>query len=329
MGLFNKNIIIGIHGLANKPEKNLLEKWWIKSIKEGFSTIGEKGTPFAFKLVYWADLMHDRPYDPNETDKKSATYMDDPYVPGDPTVYTSFTPSKIKRKILDRLEKKLDKMFFDEKSFINYDKFVGILIKRLFKDLDFYYHRECSVPRFRGQNARDAIRMRLAETLRKYRKKRILLIAHSMGTIISYDVLTRTVPDVSIDTLITIGSPLALPVIQKKILLEQGRDYKKERVVISPENIQRKWSNFSDLDDPVAINYALGDDYKKNSRGVGPVDTIVYNNYVFDGDRDAHKLYGYLRAPEVSAAIYEFLTTGPVGIIFSLKRFFGGIFGGN
>lgn len=329
MGIFNKKIIIGIHGLANKPEKDLLRKWWIKSIQEGFETIGKKGTPFTFKLVYWADLMHDRPHDPNETDKKSAAYMRDPYVPGDSSVYSKFTPSNFKRKILDRLEHKLDKMFFEETSFVNYDRFAGILVKSLFKDLDFYYHRECVVPRFRGQLARDAIRMRLAEVLRKYRNRQILLISHSMGTIISYDVLTQATPDVSIDTLITIGSPLALPIILKKIYTEQGRDFKKEEQAISPENIVRKWGNFSDLDDPVAVNYTLADDYKKNSRGVGPVDTVVYNNYEYDGDKDAHKLYGYLRAPEVSHAIYEFLTTGPVGLLFALKRGIGKLFGRN
>ena len=158
MGIFNKKIIIGIHGLANKPEKSLLKKWWIKSIREGFATIGKKGTPFTFKLVYWADLVHDIPQDPKVTDKKSPAHMKDPYVPGDPTVYSSFTPSNFKRKILDRLEKKLDKMFFDDQSFINYDKFAGLMMKSLFKDLDFYYHRECAVPRYRGQNARVAIR---------------------------------------------------------------------------------------------------------------------------------------------------------------------------
>ena len=29
-------VIIGIHGLANKPTEKLLKDWWKSSIKEGF-----------------------------------------------------------------------------------------------------------------------------------------------------------------------------------------------------------------------------------------------------------------------------------------------------
>ena len=89
-------------------------------------------------------------------------------------------------------------MFFDEKSFIDFDRFADIVVKNLFKDLDGYYHHDCPVARYHGRPARDAIRSRLANVLRRYRSREILLIAHSMGTIISYDVLTRTAPDVAI-----------------------------------------------------------------------------------------------------------------------------------
>ena len=30
-------IIVGIHGLANKPEKDVLAEWWVKSIREGLA----------------------------------------------------------------------------------------------------------------------------------------------------------------------------------------------------------------------------------------------------------------------------------------------------
>ena len=31
------DIIIGIHGLANKPDKTTLSDWWEKSIREGLN----------------------------------------------------------------------------------------------------------------------------------------------------------------------------------------------------------------------------------------------------------------------------------------------------
>jgi hypothetical protein len=326
-GTGRKKIIIVIHGLANKPEKQLLEKWCRASIREGLRTIDRRGMPFTLKLVYWADLLHERPQDPRETNKHSDTHLNDPYLPGDPSRYATFTPSTLKRNLLDKLEKKIDKMFFEEDSFINFEKFANIVVRNLFKDLDIYYHKDCPVTRYRGLLARDAIRMRLAEALRKYAKRDILLIAHSMGTIISYDVLTRTTPDVTIDSFITIGSPLGMPLVIKQILLEQGRDIAKERRPATPENIRTAWHNFSDLDDPVAINYNLADDYLPNGAGIAPRDIIVYNNYEYDGDRSPHKLYGYLRAPEVANMVYNFCATGRAAFMVALRRFFGRLLG--
>jgi hypothetical protein len=321
--IFRKKIIIIIHGLANKPPKKLLEKWCRFSIGEGMRTIGEIGTPFSLRLVYWADLLHEKPQDPKEMNKKSETYLGDPYLPGNSREYENFTPSKIKQKLLDKLEKNIDKLFFDEKSFINFDRFADIVLKNLYKDLDCYYHHDCPVTRYRGLPARDAIRSRLADVLRRYRSKEILLIAHSMGTIISYDVLTRDVPDVTISTLITIGSPLAIPVIIKKILLEQGKDVLKDHRPTTPDNILRAWYNYSDLDDSVAIYHELANDYTPSTRGIEPHDFIVYNNYQHDGIRLPHKLYGYLRAPEVARAIYDFCIGGKPSWLVSLSKFFG------
>jgi hypothetical protein len=331
MSIFNKQhrrkIIIVIHGLANKPPKDLLEKWCNISIREGLNTIHKHWVPFTLKLAYWADLMHEKPQDLREHDKKSDTYLDDPYTRGNPEDYNNFKPSKIKEKVLDKLEKKLDKIYFEENRFINIDSIANILIRNLFKDLDYYYHHDCPVARYSGLPARDAIRSRLAEVLGMYHNRDILLIAHSMGTIISYDVLTRTMKDVSINTLITIGSPLAMPLILKKILLEQGIDFKKEQQPLTPENIMNGWYNFSDLDDPVAINYNLADDYRPNSRGIVPKDVVIYNNYMNEGNRSPHKLYGYLRAPEVANVIYDFCIAGRSAFIISLRQKLGKIFG--
>ena len=51
-------VIIGIHGLGNKPPKSVLEEWWKLSIEEGFKKMGKPISPFKFELVYWADVMY-------------------------------------------------------------------------------------------------------------------------------------------------------------------------------------------------------------------------------------------------------------------------------
>jgi hypothetical protein len=309
--LLRRRIIIGIHGLENKPPKEILTQWWKFSIREGLNNIGKK-TLFNFDMVYWADILHEFPQDPKVTDKKSELYLEDPYIPGKSDSYDNFTPNQLKKKLLDKFEKGIDAIFFHENSIINYEKIADMVIRNLFKDLDSYYYRMCIVPKFKGLRTRDVIRMRLADVLRKYQYREILLLAHSMGTIIAYDVLTQTVPDIHINTLVTMGSPLGFPVILKKIIHEQGRDFQKGKMTASPENIKIKWYNFSDLDDPIALNYNLSDDFQKNSRGIGPEDVLIYNNYEYKGKRDPHNMYGYLRTPEVARIINEFCTSGKI-----------------
>lgn len=305
--LFNRKIIIFVHGLSNKPSRRLLKEWLKKSILEGFKNINVKKRRFNFSVAYWADLMYEKPQTLSEKDKNSDAFLDDPYVPGDPSKYKSFKPNKIKKAVLSKLSEIIDKISFEGSRFINIDAISNMLIRTLFQDLDQYYNKVFSTGAYTGKSVKSAIRERLSALLKKHRGKKIMLIAHSMGSIIAYDVLTLLTPDVKISSFVTIGSPLALPVIKKKVLEEQEKDNNNTQVLKSPENID-KWNNFSDLNDIIAANFDLANDYEKNLKGIGPEDAIVLNNYEFNGREDSHTSYGYLRAPEVTQTIYDFLT---------------------
>lgn len=302
-----KKIIIGVHGLGNKPPRDILKKWWMKSIDDGLNAIGVPAMLYDFELVYWADYMYEKPLDPKVKDKKNPLYIKRPYVPAE-CLPEKFKSSKLRKKILDKIDKRLDKMFYEEHRFINYDTFADMLIRRLYKDLDIYYHKNCIRKSQKEISAKEAIRLELARTLKKHKNKDILFISHSMGTIVAYDALTQVIPEVKINTFITMGSPLGIPVIVKKILQEQNRDYRIDNKAHAPENILKKWYNFSDLRDKIAVNYALGDDFKNNSRLIGPVDMVVRNTYEYDGKKHPHKVYGYFRTPEVAQTICEFLS---------------------
>ena len=134
-------------------------------------------------------------------------------------------------------------------------------------------------------------------------KKKILLIAHSMGTIIAYDVLReleKTNPEVSVAHWITIGSPLGLP----HVVLKNSADHGDPR---TPANV-KKWTNFADRFDPVALDSHLSDDYGPNAQKIRVKDDLVINNYKGKTKKpNHHKSYGYLRAPEVSDAIKKFI----------------------
>jgi hypothetical protein len=180
----------------------------------------------------------------------------------------------------------------------------------MLRDLSFYYEDD---RRIRGRDgnldlARTVLRNELREALLATQGKDIMLIAHSMGSIIAYDVLRevgRSHPDMEVPHFATIGSPLGLPHVKAKII--QKYDY--DPRVRTPSIVTKSWVNFSDKDDPVATDIHLSDDYEANARGVRVTDDLVSNDYhaPASGKANAHKSYGYLRTPEVSRHIKSFL----------------------
>ena len=199
---------------------------------------------------------------------------------------------------------------------------ITAIIHRYFRDLDIYYS-DVQLPQSK-ELVREAIRKRLFDVLYKYRNRSIMLIAHSMGSIIAYDVLKNNENKIEIDVFATIGSPLGLPIITGKIMKEQESHSK----VAVPNNIKKAWYNFSDLEDKVAINYDLADDYVANDLGINIIDFEVYNNYEVNGVRNPHKAYGYLRTPALAEKIDEFLMSGRNKINTWIIRTFNNIISG-
>jgi hypothetical protein len=298
-------IIIGIHGLGNKPPKEILESWWKQSIREGFRKAGKPRVLFNFELVYWSDLIYPEPLDIDVTDPEDPLYLLEPYLPGRNLPLVENTP--LKTKLIKYLEKQIDKLFLDEDLTLNFSSITDKILHRYFKDLETYYS---SIPANtdNGQlTIRDQIRGRLAAVLEKHKKKDILLLSHSMGSIIAYDVLTQTAPNIAIDTFITAGSPLGLPIIIGRIYAEQKKKHLDYTKVYAPQNVKYNWYNFADPEDRIAIDATLNDDYAANRYGVKAIDKVVHTNYEVKGERNAHKSYGYLRTPEMIKVFEEFL----------------------
>jgi hypothetical protein len=311
-------IIIGIHGLGNKPPRKVLKKWWKQAIKEGLLSKGNPRLYLNFKMVYWAHVLHPIPLDPDEKDKKSDRYLDEPYVTAKKTAKNQ--PNKIKRRVLDYLEKQFDKIFLNEDLSLNFSSVTDIIIHHFFRDLEVYYSETCFDKTKSECYAKEIIRKQLFRILLKHKNKSIMLIAHSMGSIIAYDVLTNNVPDIHIDTFVTIGSPLGSPVIISKIVSEQQGKLKVAPKVRTPENVTRAWYNFSYLNDKVALDYNLSNDFESNSRGVHAVDFIVTNDYEINGNKNPHKSYGYLRTPELAHVIDDFLNRSKWGLLLKLEK---------
>jgi len=313
-------IIIGIHGLGNKPSKEILEDWWRKSILEGLKNIGQDTELPKFELIYWADILYEKPLNGSIVDKKHPLYLSDKYVAGKET--KKGVNHEWRKKILDWYDEAADKIFLNEDMTLNYSFIPDTIIHNYFKDLESYYLNNKIDSGGTILLARDLIRNRVIEILKKYKKDDIFLIAHSMGSIIAFDVLTFNLPKLKVNTFATIGSPLGIPFVRSKIAQEKKVVLNEDVKLKTPHGVQNKWCNFSDLEDVVAINYSLENDFDENKSGIKAVDSIVNNNYEINNEKNPHKSFGYLRTPEFSNVLLEFIQQKEKRFLQKVKDFF-------
>jgi hypothetical protein len=116
-----------------------------------------------------------------------------------------------------------------------------------------------------------------------------IVIAHSLGTIITYDVLSEAAfANLDVPLLITLGCPLGIENVQKRLRNGKGRPNP-----IPPA--ARAWTNFGDRFDPVALERTLRDEFSPT--------TFVRDESVNSPARNNHDLTGYLSIPLVRSAI--------------------------
>lgn len=299
------NVIIGVHGLGNKPSRHLLEYWWKLSMEEGLKSQDSKVPLSEFKLACWSDLIHDKPQDPGETDPGSPYFIDEKYEKAPANIPVVNYSTRI--KVIDFLGRQMNRIFLNEDLTLNYSFISDTIINKYFSDLEVYYTGNITGNDNKIHKAKNLIRERLYSVLKKYENYDIMLISHSMGTIIAFDVLTFLAPEIKIKTFITMGSPLGLPVVISKIADEYKQRGIELNKVKTPPGVIKNWYNFSDIIDNVAFNYKLSDYYSENDYGVKPVDILITNNYECNGIRNPHKSFGYLRTPEFSKILNNFI----------------------
>jgi hypothetical protein len=78
-----------------------------------------------------------------------------------------------------------------------------------------------------------------------------IVIAHSLGTVVTYEAL-HAHPELKVELLLTLGSPLALPRAVFDRLLPRPADGPAGRFGARPKGVER-WVNVADPGDPVAI----------------------------------------------------------------------------
>jgi len=141
---------------------------------------------------------------------------------------------------------------------------------------------------------------------------RIMLIGHSLGSVIAYDVLwelsRRHASAVHIDHFVTLGSPLGLKFVKHRMLCTHH-----PQINQYPANI-RKWSNLSAVGELTALDRSFADDYQpmlEQGFVESITDHIELMNY-FRGPEglNVHRCYGYAVNEKTGAVIAEWLNEG-------------------
>ncbi len=305
-------VIIGIHGLGNKPDQEILSIWWKSAILEGFQKQGLKIPKFKFELVYWADLFYDQALSLDVKDTDSPYYLNEAYLPS-PPIPPEKKDLSFCRKFLEFIQNQLDSIFLNDDFSLNYQSVSDAIIHKYFKELEIYYGKEDDQIRLKQQS-----RMRLLNMLNKYKYDEILLIGHSMGSIIAYDVLRFETEVPKVHSFFSIGAPLGLPFIRAKIANEM-KESGLSIALSTPECIQKAWHNFADLEDKVALDFHLRRSFSANSNNIYVIDHEVINDYHNGDDENPHKSFGYLRSAVFAQGLHAFLSEKKA---FSLKNSF-------
>ncbi|MEX2273912.1 MAG: S8 family peptidase [Vicinamibacterales bacterium] len=119
-----------------------------------------------------------------------------------------------------------------------------------------------------------------------------VVIAHSQGSMIAYDVLSH-MPDLDVPLFVTIGSPLGIQEVQDEL-----KRFQKVKTLAVPKCVGQ-WLNVVDNWDPVAADEKLSNDYTPK----GAIHDEKVRN--LDSPRHPHSGSGYLKTDIVRHAVRE------------------------
>ena len=178
--------------------------------------------------------------------------------------------------------------------------------RKIVLDIDRYFNDTEQI----ASQIRDLLKQVLHPLLKK--NEPVLIIGHSMGSIIAYDALWEMSQENIVGQqgisgkvdFLTLGSPLGVRYVQRRLLGWQGA----ERTTY-PANI-RKWINVAAEGDLVALNGNFSDRFKA-MREQGLVESIedydhgVYNFFRNEEGLNSHRSYGYLVNPVVGKVVAD------------------------
>lgn len=291
-----------VHGIANKPPAEDLLRVWRRALADAAEPLPLGDLGVTTSLVYWADLMYEKPQDDASAEEATGEALLDAsgsaeqpqpanaeeaaFIAAVRAKLTALSAAQMTAAELSGATSGAQGTF----ERVPLPWFIKKRIMDIFlRDVHHYlFDTEFAPPGRTPVHIQQTIRQRFVDAVCGQSVSRPhIVVSHSMGTVIAYDCLKRVAACANVDGLITIGSPLGLDEIQDKLHPEWTRanGFPRERVAAD-------WINLYDRLDPVCgFDPALANDYRERDTGV--VKDIPVEN---DGAW-RHSATKYLRQP--------------------------------
>jgi hypothetical protein len=291
-----------IHGIGNKPPAGLLLELWVHNLAtDGGLDLSAAGVSTA--MVYWADLFYERPVEEGQIPESLETLEAAGAEPvslwwqtsGPPDeqawtaelgatlqtaraaqemmVAATRTPRKNPR---EGTESVILPWFARER-----------LLETLLRDLHHYF--------WNVAGAQDEIRRRTVAALLQGSQEAAgqagphVVVGHGMGAVLAYDCLKRVDAAPEVDALITLGSPLSLEVVRRKLQPDWN-----PHDGFPSERVRGSWTNLFDRLDPVTgLDPRCADFFQKG--GLPVIDDIHEPSQ----GRWRHAINKYLAGPRL------------------------------
>lgn len=310
----HKAAVVFVHGLAKKPPLEKLQEIWLWGLRrddpkpEVFGgknpgiNLDDQGVAYSF--TYWADVFYGTDYetdyrDQYENSSEAAIGMANlaPVV-GELQSPRPSTPREA--RFLSQLQLKLEAQMamhevtevqsapsavalatapgqFEIASWLPGPVKQAIIRKAAMEAYYYLFDKEYQRQDGARYQVRRELRDRLVKDLRMAREvaEKVVIVSHSMGTMIAYDVLRNVADCPQVDALFTLGSPLGISEVQDELRAADA-----ESIDFPAEKLLR-WVNVFDPQDLIcAADPRFSDDFSHvDGKRVEDVEEANWGNW--------------------------------------------------
>jgi hypothetical protein len=288
-----------IHGIGNKPPPDLLLPAWERALatNDGLD-LGTMG--IGSSMVYWADVMYPEPLEgglesidaagAGEYGDVDLSWRDD--LTGDEAEFVDELAADLD---FDHEEPEEEVTVPPDEAGVEFERIPipwpvkRFLMKLVLRDVHHYLFNSPSRPRPDAEFlVQQEIRGRVVEAIEQASSDGpVIVVSHSMGTVIAYDTLKRVPECPPVAGLVTMGSPLGRGELPPRFKPEWTKQdgY--------PEKLEGPWLNvFDRLDPVVGMGPSVCKQYRKHGQTVAE-DIAAKNTGAW-----RHDINDYLSQPE-------------------------------